>query len=121
MRTTTRTAATDGLGHQWVAAALVGMGAGGTPRAEHAARTGKHVVPAATRIRVLEVYCSECRAGYTEARSASGCPARRSARGRGNVAVTLPAPAPLALQPPEELGVVVGRDRPARLRATAAP
>ena len=59
--------------HQWVAAALVSMGRGDTRRAEHAARTGKHVLPEATRIRVLEVYCSECRVGYRERGSALPC------------------------------------------------
>lgn len=51
-------------GHQWVGAALVGMGVGSTDRAEHAARTGKHVVLAATQTRVLEVYCGDCRVRY---------------------------------------------------------
>lgn len=60
-------------GHQWVAAALVGMGRGDTRRAEHAARTGKHVLPTATRIRVLEVYCSECRIGYSDRTSRLPC------------------------------------------------
>jgi hypothetical protein len=60
-------------GHQWVAAALVGMGRGDTRRAEHAARTGKHVLASRTRIRVLEVYCAECRIGYSERASALPC------------------------------------------------
>jgi hypothetical protein len=60
-------------GHRWVAAALVGMGRGDTRRAEHAARTGKHVITTPTRIRVLEVYCSECRIGYSERTSALPC------------------------------------------------
>jgi hypothetical protein len=50
--------------HRWVAAALVEMGRGENRRAEHAARTGRHVLPGATRITVLEVYCSVCRVGY---------------------------------------------------------
>jgi hypothetical protein len=53
-------------GHQWVGAALVGMGEGNTKRAEHAARTGRHVLPAATRIEVLEVYCANCRVSYLD-------------------------------------------------------
>lgn len=52
--------------HQWVAAALVALGTsrsvGG--RAEHAARTGRHVLPTGTRLQVLEVYCSSCRVAY---------------------------------------------------------
>ena len=120
MRTPRRTATTSADDdHQWVAAALVGMGSGGTPRAEHAARTGKHVLPSATRIRVLEVYCADCRVAYGERASRATCPARRSGRGRGNVPVSLAAPAALPLEAPEELGVVVRRDRPARLRASA--
>lgn len=51
-------------GHQWVGAALVGMGVGQTRRAEHAARTGRHVLPASTKIKVLEVYCGSCRVRY---------------------------------------------------------
>ncbi|MGH3423550.1 MAG: hypothetical protein ACRDO8_02405 [Nocardioidaceae bacterium] len=50
--------------HLWVGAALIGMGHGDTRRAEHAARTGRHVIPSATRIEVLEVYCSRCRVPY---------------------------------------------------------
>jgi hypothetical protein len=52
--------------HQWVGAALVGMGEGESLRAEHAARTGRHVLPAATRIEVLEVYCGRCRVRYDD-------------------------------------------------------
>lgn len=52
--------------HQWVGAALVGLGQGPNRRAEHAARTGRHVLPAATRIEVLEVYCARCRIPYSE-------------------------------------------------------
>ncbi|HET6562515.1 MAG TPA: hypothetical protein VFG72_11625 [Marmoricola sp.] len=51
-------------GHQWVGAALVGLGIGDTRRAEHAARTGRHVLNKATRIEVLEVYCRRCRIRY---------------------------------------------------------
>lgn len=50
--------------HQWVGAALVGLGSGGARRAEHAARTGRHVLTRATRIEVLEVYCRRCRIGF---------------------------------------------------------
>lgn len=60
--------------HRWVAAALVGVGSGGHDRrAERAARTGRYVVPATTRIDVLEVYCADCRAPYTERNAALGC------------------------------------------------
>ncbi|KRE42322.1 hypothetical protein [Knoellia sp. Soil729] len=65
-------------GHQWVGAALVGMGAGGADRAEHAARTGRHVVPAATRITVLEVYCEGCRVSYDAHLSMQSCDAALS-------------------------------------------
>jgi hypothetical protein len=51
--------------HQWVGAALVGLGEGDTARAEHAARTGRHVLRKATRIEVLEVYCRRCRIRYS--------------------------------------------------------
>lgn len=50
--------------HHWVGAALVGLGEGDTRRAEHAARTGRHVLNRATRIEVLEVYCRRCRIRY---------------------------------------------------------
>jgi hypothetical protein len=68
--------------HRWVAAALVELGtsrsAGG--RAEHAARTGRHVLPIGTRLQVLEVYCGSCRVSY-ESHSAlmpcTGVPVRR--------------------------------------------
>ena len=62
-------------GHQWVGAALVGMGAGDTSRAEHAARTGRHVVRAATTITVLEVYCEGCRVAYEPQLSMQRCEA----------------------------------------------
>lgn len=52
--------------HQWVGAALVGLGQGDNRRAEHAARTERHVVPARTRIDVLEVYCARCRMRYSD-------------------------------------------------------
>jgi hypothetical protein len=52
--------------HQWVGAALVGMGKGDSLRAEHASRTGRHVLPAATKIEVLEVYCRRCRVQYED-------------------------------------------------------
>ena len=61
-------------GHQWVGAALVGMGEGQTRRAEHAARTGRHVLPAATRIKVLEVYCGSCRVRYDARVQDQECP-----------------------------------------------
>lgn len=62
----------DADAHVWVGAALVGMGQGDTRRAEHAARTGRHVLSARTRIEVLEVYCSRCRVPYS--RHACGRP-----------------------------------------------
>ena len=52
--------------HQWVGAALVGLGRGDNRRAEHAARTGRHVLSQATRVEVLEVYCARCRLAYSE-------------------------------------------------------
>lgn len=55
-----------GRPHRWVGAALIGLGDGMSRRAEHAARTGRHVMPDATRIEVLEVYCSECRTAYSD-------------------------------------------------------
>jgi hypothetical protein len=59
--------------HQWVGAALVGMGEGQNRRAEHATRTGRHVLPAATRIEVLEVYCGSCRVRYDARTSDQPC------------------------------------------------
>jgi hypothetical protein len=51
--------------HRWVAAALVDLGTSRRgSRAEHAARTGRHVLPAGTRLQVLEVYCGWCRVAY---------------------------------------------------------
>ncbi len=52
--------------HQWVAATLVELGTSRSPggRAEHAARTGRHVLPVGTRLQVLEVYCGSCRTSY---------------------------------------------------------
>lgn len=68
-------AATESGEHRWVAAALVEVGRGSqSRRAEHAARTGRHVLPAATRIDVLEVYCAWCRVAYESHESASPCP-----------------------------------------------
>lgn len=61
-------------GHDWVGATLVGMGRGETARAEHAARTGRHVLPARTKVEVLEVYCRRCRVSYQSAASAALCP-----------------------------------------------
>jgi hypothetical protein len=74
----------DDAAHVWVGAALtsflecrrargVGMGQGDTRRAEHAARTGRHVLPVGTRIEVLEVYCSRCRVPYSERECAWPC------------------------------------------------
>jgi hypothetical protein len=52
--------------HRWVAAALVELGTSRSTggRAEHAARTGRHVPPIGTRLQVLEVYCGSCRVSY---------------------------------------------------------
>ncbi len=52
--------------HRWVGAALVGLGDGVSRRAEHAARTGRHILPGATRVDVLEVYCGDCRVSYSD-------------------------------------------------------
>ena len=60
-------------GHQWVGAALVGMGQGDNRRAEHAARTGRHVLLAATRVEVLEVYCGSCRVRFDARTSEQSC------------------------------------------------
>ncbi|WP_347354690.1 hypothetical protein [Intrasporangium sp.] len=71
----------DAADHVWVGAALVGMGQGDTGRAEHAARTGRHVLTARTRIEVLEVYCTRCRVPYSKsacARPCTGAPLRTS-------------------------------------------
>jgi len=51
--------------HRWVGAATVALGDGVSRRAEHASRTGRHVLPEATRIEVLEVYCGDCRVSYS--------------------------------------------------------
>ncbi len=59
--------------HEWVGAALVGLGRGPTGRAEHAARTGRHVLPDRTRIEVLEVYCAHCRQEYDAGRVDRPC------------------------------------------------
>lgn len=63
----------EAASHVWVGAALVGMGHGDTRRAEHAARTGRHVLSAATRIEVLEVYCASCRIPYSQHASGRPC------------------------------------------------
>lgn len=60
--------------HRWVGAALVGLGEGSGRRAEHAARTGRHVLLAATRVEVLEVYCDDCRTRYDARTRAEACP-----------------------------------------------
>jgi hypothetical protein len=67
-------------GHRWVGAALVELGLGANDRrAEHAARTGRHVVTPGTRIDVLEVYCADCRAPYTKSAD-EPCPKRAASR-----------------------------------------
>lgn len=66
--------------HEWVGAALVGLGRGTAPRAEHALRTGNHVLGERTRIEVLEVYCGRCRLGYTSGAARVPCPAAVRAR-----------------------------------------
>jgi hypothetical protein len=68
------------MGHQWVGAALVGMGRGHSSRAEHAARTGRHVMRAATRIEVLEVYCGTCRVRYDDRQAFAPCTGAVAAR-----------------------------------------
>lgn len=62
-------------GHEWVGAALVGLGRRGTRRAEHAARTGWHFLPARTKIEVLEVYCARCRTFYDPGTESAACSA----------------------------------------------
>lgn len=63
-------------GHRWVGAALVDLGRGeNSPRAERAARTGRHVLPTGTRVDVLEVYCADCRIPYATSYS-EPCPRR---------------------------------------------
>jgi hypothetical protein len=59
--------------HQWVGAALVGMGQGESARAEHASRTGRHVLPAGTKVEVLEVYCRRCRVQYDDRAVSAPC------------------------------------------------
>jgi hypothetical protein len=68
--------------HRWVGAAVVALGNGpGSVRAEHAARTGRHVLPARTRVDVLEVYCSRCRVGYTSHAASRPCTGVATAAG----------------------------------------
>jgi hypothetical protein len=62
--------------HQWVGAAVVGLGDGASSRAEHAHRTGRHVLRQATRIEVLEVYCHRCRVQYTASADLVPCAAQ---------------------------------------------
>jgi hypothetical protein len=62
--------------HQWVGAAVVGLGDGASRRAEHAHRTSRHVLRQATRIEVLEVYCRRCRVRYTPATEQLPCAAQ---------------------------------------------
>lgn len=59
--------------HEWVGAALVGLGRGVTQRADHAARTGNHVLLERTQIEVLEVYCGRCRLAYTSSAGQMPC------------------------------------------------
>lgn len=59
--------------HRWVGAAMVALGEGVSRRAEHAARTGRHVLPEATRIDVLEVYCGDCRVSWSDRAGAWPC------------------------------------------------
>jgi hypothetical protein len=65
-----------GTGHQWVGAALVGLGLSVSDRAERAARTGRYVLPLATLIEVLEVYCRRCRVAYTPSAATEPCTAQ---------------------------------------------
>ncbi len=68
--------------HRWVGAAVVALGNGpGSARAEHAARTGRHVLPAGTRVEVLEVYCGRCRVGYQSHAAGRPCPGVARAAG----------------------------------------
>jgi hypothetical protein len=66
--------------HTWVGAALVGVGEGDSARAEHAARTGRHVLPEATKIQVLEVYCDRCRMRYDARQATAPCTGAESIR-----------------------------------------
>lgn len=63
------------VGHEWVGAALVGLGRSGTRRAEHASRTGWHFLPARTKVEVLEVYCARCRTLYDPRTERAACSA----------------------------------------------
>jgi hypothetical protein len=63
----------SGRTHHWVGAAIVSMGHGDTKRAEHAARTGRHVLDERTRVEVLEVYCARCRVKYSRRSCAAPC------------------------------------------------
>jgi hypothetical protein len=68
------------VGHRWVGAALVELGVGANDRrAEHADRTGRHVLTPGTRLDVLEVYCADCRAPYTKSAN-EPCPKRIASR-----------------------------------------
>jgi len=68
--------------HRWVGAAVVALGNGpGSARAEHAARTGRHVLPTRTRVDVLEVYCGRCRVGYKSHAAALPCSGVSTAAG----------------------------------------
>ena len=68
--------------HRWVGAAVVALGNGpGSARAEHAARTGRHVMPARTRVDVLEVYCGRCRVGYKSRAATLACTGVSAAAG----------------------------------------
>lgn len=71
---------TSGADHEWVGAALVGLGTAINSRAEHAARTGRHVLFEKTRIEVLEVYCGRCRLAYSAAAGRMPCTAAQISR-----------------------------------------
>lgn len=71
---------TTEAGHRWVGAALLDLGRGETNRrAEHAARTGRHVLTPGTRVEVLEVYCADCRVPFGQGLS-DPCSRRAAAR-----------------------------------------
>jgi len=66
--------------HRWVGAAMIALGDGVSRRAEHASRTGRHVLPEATRIDVLEVYCGDCRISYSDRAGSWPCRGATAAR-----------------------------------------
>jgi hypothetical protein len=59
---------------------MVDLGTAHAGRAEHAARTGRHVLRAATRVAVLEVYCLYCRVGFDSHAATKPCPGAPAAR-----------------------------------------